>query len=355
MSTAPLRVGIAGFGYAGKTFHAPLIRTTPGLAIAAVSSSDAARVHASLGDEVQVLADARQLAASAAIDLFVIATPNATHAELAALALEHGKHVVIDKPFAATAREAAHLVRLAEERELVLSVFHNRRWDSTTRTARRLLADGQLGVIRYAAMHFDRFRPQPQARWKEDADAAGGLWMDLAPHLLDEALLYFGTPLAIQADLARLRPGACADDVFHARLRWADGLRADLHASMLAAIPRPRLLLQGLRGTYVKQGMDPQESELKEGRLPGTDDAQWGIDAERGLTVVEHGGSSLAIEVATENGAYPQFYRQVRDAILGLAANPVPLAQALTVMRLLEAGKASAELRREILLDDFPG
>jgi predicted dehydrogenase len=354
MSTPLLRVGIAGFGYAGRTFHAPLVRTTPGLTIAAVSSSDPARVHAALGDGVRVFADADTLAADDGIDLLIVASPNATHAALAARALAHGKHVVIDKPFAATAREAHDLARLASERGLVLSVFHNRRWDSTTRTAQKLLASGQLGAIRHAAMAFDRFRPQPQERWKEDADAAGGLWMDLGPHLIDEALLYFGAPLAIQADLALVRPGARADDLFHARLRWADGLRVDLHASMLAAIPRPRLLLQGLHGTYVKQGLDPQEGELKAGRLPEGDDAQWGIDPERGLAVVEHGGSSLAIGIATENGAYPLFYRQVRDAILGLGPNPVPPAQALTVMRVLDAGKASSAERREVLLEDVP-
>jgi len=351
MTTPHLRVGIAGFGYAGRTFHAPLVRTTPGLSIAAVSSSDPAKVHAALGDGVRVLDDAAALAADDGIDLLVIASPNATHAPLAARALAHGKHVVIDKPFAPTAREAADLAQLARERGLVLAVFHNRRWDSTTRTARQLLADGQLGPIRYAAMAFDRFRPQPQERWKEDAGAAGGLWMDLAPHLIDEALLYFGAPLAIQADLAQLRPGARADDVFHARLRWADGLRVDLQASMLAAIPRPRLLLQGLHGTYVKQGLDPQEGELKAGRLPDSDDT-WGIDPERGLAVVEHGGSSLAIDVATHNGAYPLFYRQVRDAILGLAPNPVPPEEALTVMRLLDAGRISSAERREVLLEE---
>jgi predicted dehydrogenase len=350
MDTTNLRVGIAGFGYAGKTFHAPLVRTTPGLVITAVSSSDAAKVHASLGFGVRVLDDARALAEDDGIDLLVIATPNPTHAPLAAHALAHGKHVVIDKPFAPTVAEAEDLIRLAGERKRVLSIFHNRRWDSTTRTALRLLADDTLGTIRYAAMHFDRFRPQPQARWKEDLEAGGGIWMDLAPHLLDEALLYFGAPLAIQADIATLRPGARGDDTFFARLRYADGLRVDLQASMLAAAPRPRLLLQGLRGSYVKQSLDPQENDLKEGRAPTGDPTQWGIDAERGLAVIEQGGSPLAIDVATENGAYPAYYAGVRDAILGSGPNPVPPEEALLVMRLLDAGRVSARERREVAL-----
>lgn len=353
MSTPSIRVGIAGFGFAGQTFHAPLIGATPGLTIAAVSSRDAAKVHAQLGADVRVLADAQALAADGGIDLLVIATPNATHADLAARALSSGKHVVIDKPFAATCAEAVELMQLAEAHARILSVFHNRRWDSTTLTAQKLLAEGLLGPIRHGAMHFDRFRPQPQARWKEDLAAGGGLWADLAPHLLDEAVLYFGAPLAISADLATLRPGASADDLFHARLRWADGLRIDLHASMLAAVPRPRLTLQGLRGSYVKQGMDPQEAALKAGQRPDGVATNWGIDAERGLAVVEQGGAPLAIEIATENGAYPAYYRQLRDAIRGEAANPVPPEQALLVMRLLDAGRLSARERREVLLDEM--
>lgn len=263
-----LRVGLIGFGYAGKTFHAPLIRATPGLELAAVASSDAGKVRAALGAGPAVLPSAQALIAQAEIDLVVIASPNATHVEFATLALAAGKHVVVDKPFTADTAQAMQLAALASQRGRLLSVFHNRRWDSTTRTASKLLASGMLGEIRYAAMHYDRFRPQPVDRWKERAEAGGGLWMDLGPHLLDEALCYFGPPLAIQADIAAVRPGAGADDSFHARLRYADGLRVDLQASMLGALPRPRLLLQGTRGTYLKQGLDPQEAALKAGLLP---------------------------------------------------------------------------------------
>lgn len=346
--TADINVGLVGFGYAGQTFHAPLILNAPGLRLAAVSSRDAARVQARLGSGVAVHADAAALLADPAIDLVVIASPNATHFALARAALEAGKHVVIDKPFAADAAEAAQLVRLAEDRHLLLSVFHNRRWDSTTRTALRLLGEDTLGPVRHAALHFDRFRPQPQARWKEDAEAGGGLWMDLAPHLLDEALLYFGMPLAIQADLATVRPGGQADDMFTARLRYADGLRVDLAASMVAAVARPRIALHGLRGSWVKQSLDPQENALKAGAVP---DAGWGLDAEAGLLAVEQDGAVRTRALPTEPGDYPAYYRQVAQAIRGTAANPVPARAALDVMRLLDAGRRSAAERREVLVD----
>lgn len=349
MIETPLRVGLIGFGYAGKTFHAPLIRATPGLELAAVASSDAGKVRAALGSDAVVFSRAADLVAQAEIDLVVIASPNATHAELATAALEAGRHVVVDKPFTANAGEALPLAALARERGRLLSVFHNRRWDSTTRTATKLLASGMLGEIRYAAMHYDRFRPRPVERWKENAAAGGGLWMDLGPHLLDEALCYFGQPLAIQADIAAVRPGAGADDSFHARLRYADGLRVDLQGSMLGALPRPRLVLQGTRGSYVKQGLDPQEEALKAGLLPVPgNDAAWGIDAEAGVAMIEQDGELRRIAVPTENGAYPAYYRQVAEAIRGRAASPVPLEGAIAVMRLLDAGRESSLRRCEV-------
>jgi predicted dehydrogenase len=349
MDGRTLRAGLIGFGYAGKTFHAPLMSATQGIELACVCSSDAGKVRASLGNGVEVVSKPEALIAAAALDLVVIASPNATHDELASVALEAGKHVVVDKPFTATAHDAVRLAELAHDKGLLLSVFHNRRWDSTTLTARKLLESGTLGTIRYASMHYDRFRPQPQDRWKERADDGGGLWMDLGPHLLDEALCYFGAPLAIQADIATMRAGAGADDSFHARLRYADGLRVDLHASMLGALARPRLLLQGTRGSYVKQGLDPQEASLKAGELPGSG-AAWGRDAECGIAAVERDGALQTIAVPTENGAYPAYYRLVAEAIWGRGPNPVPPEEAIAVMRLLDAGRESSSRRCEVLL-----
>jgi len=199
-------------------------------------------------------------------------------------------------------------------------------------------------------MHFDRFRPQPLARWREDGGAGSGIWMDLGPHLLDEALLYFGMPVAIHADIRTIRPGARADDAFNATLRYADGLRVDIGASMLAAAPRPRVALHGVRGSYVKQSPDPQEAALKAGRTPD-DGMPWGVDAEDGVATVERDGMLHAEASPTVDGAYPDYYRRVREAILGTGPNPVPAQQALAVMRLLDAGRQSGRERREVSLD----
>ncbi len=348
-----IRVGLLGFGYASQTFHAPLIQAVPGLRITAVSSSDAAKVHQALGADVQVFGDAEDLIAAADVDLIVIGTPNLTHHPLARAALLAGRHVVVDKPFTANAAQAQELIELARTQRRVLSVFHNRRWDSTCLTVRKLLQDGVLGPIRQARMHFDRFRPQPRIRWREAEGQGGGLWMDLGPHLIDEALRYFGWPAAIQLDLATLRPQAQIDDHFQAVLRYADGLRVTLHATVVAAAPGPRIELHGLKGSYVKRGMDRQEDALKAGLRPRLDQPEaWGTDPDEGELSTLDGETIVRRPVATENGAYPAYYAQLRDCLLGHAANPVPPEEALAVMRLLDLGLESDRTRREVRTSD---
>lgn len=349
-SRPPLRVGLIGFGYGSQTFHAPLITTTPGLALVAVSSRDPARVAQALGDEVRVAATPHELIARDDLDLIVVAAPNDAHHPLARAALLAGRHTVVDKPFTIDAPQAHELVALARARGLVLSTFHNRRWDGPMLTARRLLAEGRLGRVRHAALHFDRYRPQVRERWREAEGPGSGLWLDLGSHLLDGALQLFGWPVALQVDLARLREGARADDFFQARLRYADGLRVSLQGSMSAAQPGPRVSLQGTRGGYLKRGADPQEDALKAGARP--DPARrdgWGRDPQPGeLALADEGGQLEVQALPTQRGDYPAYYEQVRDAVLRLGPNPVPPEQALDVMTLLDLGRRSAQERREL-------
>ncbi len=349
MTDTMLRVGLLGFGYASQTFHAPLILSTAGLRLVAVSSSDAARVQAALGDGVRTFATADELISRAEVDLVVIPTPNDTHHPLARAALLAGRHVVVDKPFTLDTPQAQDLVALARSQQRLLSVFHNRRWDGDFMTARQLLADGTLGQVRHAAFHFDRFRPEVRDRWREADTPGGGIWMDLGPHLIDQCLQLFGWPVALQADIAKLRTGARADDHFLAQLRYADGLRVTLGASMLAAHAGARFTLQGTRGSYVKHGLDPQEDALKAGLRPeaAARDA-WGHDAQAGeLMLAGTDGQLTPHTLPTLPGNYLAYYEQLRDTILGRAANPVPPEQALDVMALLDLGRRSAADRRE--------
>ncbi|SHE35862.1 Predicted dehydrogenase [Modicisalibacter ilicicola DSM 19980] len=344
-------VGLVGYGMASKTFHAPLIAATPGLEIAAVSSSDPDKVHADLPG-VEVVASPQALFARHDVDLVVIPTPNETHYPLAKAALAAGKHVIVDKPFTVTLSEGRLLKGHAEEAGKLLSVFHNRRWDSDFLTVRALLEARTLGRLTHFESHFDRFRPEINDRWREKPKPGSGLWYDLGPHLLDQAREAFGMPRAILLNLAKRRDGARVDDDFHALLDY-DGLRVVLGASALVAADSPRFVLHGTQGSYVKHGLDPQEGWLKEGRTPTP---RWGVDSRDGDLVLREGDSEAA-ELATHAcgtlpGDYLAYYTAIRDALAGKGNNPVPVDDALAVMQLLETGLDSARQERWVKLKE---
>jgi predicted dehydrogenase len=338
-----LAVALVGYGNASKIFHAPLITATPGLSLVKVVSSDAAKVHADW-PEIEVVANAQTVFDDPNIDLVVIPTPNTTHFPLAQQALQAGKHVVVDKPFTVDVAQAKVLAALAVERQRVLSVFHNRRWDADFLTLKALLAAGTLGEVVYFESHFDRYRPQVQQRWREADLPGSGIWYDLGAHLLDQALQLFGMPEAINSDQAMMRPGAQSVDYFHTQLIYPQR-RVVLHGSVYACAPTPRYLVQGRHGSYVKYGLDPQEALLKQGvRLPV---AGWGQDSEGCLTLWQN-EQPQAQPWTTQPGNYPAYYAAVRDAILGKGENPVTPEQAIDVMRLIELGIESHRSQRTV-------
>jgi predicted dehydrogenase len=345
--TRRFRVGLIGYGAAGRFFHAPLIGAVEGLELAAVVSGDAARVAACLPD-VRVLAGPDALLADPDIDLVVIATPNRLHAPLARAALEQGRNVVVEKPITETWAEAKGLADLAAERGLLLSAFHNRRWDGDFLTLRRLTASGELGRPVELESRFDRFRPHILGRWREQAGLGAGVWFDLGPHLLDQALMLFGRPEWLWADIAAVRERAVVDDEFHVVLGYP-GLRVVLRSSTLQAAETPRFSLACEGGAFVKYGLDPQEAVLRRGERPGG--PGWGADPRHG--VVSRGVDRLVSPLAAEPGDWRRYYEGVRDALAGAGPNPVTPAQACEVMALLElARESSASGRRLVLSGD---
>lgn len=344
MNRKPISVGIAGYGFATKTFHAPLINSVPGLQLAAISSSDSAKVLADWpGMRVEPTAEA--LFTRPDIDLVVIPTPNATHFSLAQAALAAGKHVVVDKPFTITLAEARQLQAQADAAGRLLSVFHNRRWDADFLTLRALLASGELGSVVHYESHFDRYRPEVRNRWREQADAGGGLWYDLGSHLLDQAIQLLGMPQSISLDTAQQRQGAQATDWFHAVLHYGQA-RAVLHASALVPVPAARFTVHGTRGSFIKQGLDTQEDALKAGLRPAPN--AWGQDPVPAEVTVWSGEQSTLRQHTCLPGNYPAYYEAVRDAIRGEGENPVTAAQAIQVMALIELGLQSAQEGRVV-------
>ena len=335
-----LNVGLVGFGFAGKVFHAPVIRAVEGLRLTTiVQRSGGGRPDPRYADVDFVRSVDDML--TRPIDLVVIATPNPSHRPIAQQCLLAGRHVVIDKPFTTTLSEAEALVRLGKETRRVLSVYQNRRYVGDFVTLRTLLSENVLGRVVVFEAHFDRFRPELQpGAWREQPQPGSGVWFDLGPHLLDQAFVLFGTPQGVGADIRIERDGAAVDDAFDVTLHYPH-MRAILRASMLAASPGPSVAVHGTGGSFIKYGVDSQEAALKAGRLPGEPD--WDVDppALYGTLTTPEGTRT----VPTIPSSYAQYYENVRDAILGKTQLAVTPEQALDVMRGLELAVASSRER----------
>jgi predicted dehydrogenase len=340
-----IRVGLIGYGFAGKSFHAPLIAAVPGLELTLIGTS---RRDAVLADYPGVaVCPAEEVATRPEIDLVVVATPNESHFPLAAAAMRAGKDVVVDKPFTVTLAEARELVQIAKETGRLLSVFQNRRFYSEVLATGEMLRSGRLGEVSHYECHMDRFRPAVRQRWREQPGPGSGLWFDLGPHLIDQALHFFGMPETVNASFASLRPGGQTDDWAHVQLNY-QRLRVTLHASLLvswgvnAVSGAPRSALHGTRGSWAKFGGDVQEAQSMAGMKP--DAPEFGVDVEPGIFY--DGATGEKTEIPAPLGDQRVYYAGVRDAIRSGMPAPIDGEHGVAVMAVLEASfRSGAEGR----------
>ncbi|NUR44869.1 MAG: oxidoreductase [Sphingomonas sp.] len=324
-----IRAGLVGYGLAGSVFHAPLISACERMELAAVlTSRDAPNRVASIDELIE------------RSDMVVVASPNTTHFDLAKHALEAGRHVVVDKPLTVSVNEADQLIALATEQQRVLTVFHNRRWDSDYLTVRELLP--RLGELSLFEANWDRFRPQMKRGWREQLEPGSGLFNDLGPHLIDQALQLFGMPEAVEAEIATQRPDAVVDDCFDVTLHYASR-DICLRASSLMATPRPRFAIHGTRGSFVKHGLDPQEAQLKAGVDPRS--PEYGIDPQDGTLARSDGTSE---RMPTKRGNYLAFYDAVAAAIHDGAPVPVAAQDARDGLMLIDLARRASELGQRL-------
>ncbi|QGN49632.1 oxidoreductase [Micromonospora sp. WMMC415] len=339
----PLRVGLLGYGAAGRVFHAPLIAATPGLRLHAVVTRDPQRREQVRHDhpDARLVADPDLLWRQAdALDLVVVATPNRLHVPMARRAVAAGLPVVVDKPLAATAAEGRDLLAEARRRGVPVTVFHNRRWDGDFLTARRLVTAGELGAVTRFESRFERWRPAIKPGWREigTADEAGGVLYDLGAHLIDQAVQLFGPVGSVYAEVDRRRPGAEVDDDAFVALAHTGGVRSHLWMSALAAQLGPRLRILGGRAAYTTWGLDVQEAALRDGGRPGM--AGWG-------TVPPERNGQLGVDgelrpVPTEPGRYQSFYAEVAASLRGGTPMPVDPRDAVGTVELIELAHRSA-------------
>ena len=338
-----LRTALVGYGFGGRVIHAPLIHAAKDLVLDTIVSSRRDDIAAAWpGVKAAAFED---ILADPAIDLVVIVTPNDTHASLAHAALDTGKHVVVDKPFTASFAEAQALADHAARAGCTLCVFQNRRWDGHILTAKKLLAEGRLGTISEVNLRYDRLRAVQPERWGDQDRPGSGIWFNLGSHLVDQAVHLFGVPLTIQADIFAQRQGALKDDYIKAILGY-DGFRVTVSACMIAPAPGPVIEMQGSRGAFVKYGQDTQEEMLKAGQAP--DSAGFGVDKmAASFTSADGDAAGPDQALMCEPGRYLDFYESIAPAIKNGAPSPVPLAESLLVMRLLDLGvQSAAEGRR---------
>jgi predicted dehydrogenase len=334
---APVRIGLAGYGLGGRYFHAPLIASAANcefLGVVTTSPERRRQVAEDLG--LPAFASLKDLA-SAGAEAVAISTPAATHVTLTQQVLRLGLAVVCDKPFAPDAEAARATVRLAEQLEVPITVYQNRRWDSDFLTVRELLSQGALGTLTVFESRFERFRPE-----SGPSPAGGGTLLDFGSHLVDQALVLGGPVTGVYAEMHyRADPDGLDDDVFIA-LAHEGGVRSHLWGSWRQGSPGPRFRVAGTKGAYVIQDVDGQEAQLRSGGSPAISGDQWGTEPPERWGHLLRGDVSEPVPSA--RGSWDLFYPAFAAAVRGERPLPVDPWDAVATAAVLDAARASARI-----------
>jgi scyllo-inositol 2-dehydrogenase (NADP+) len=344
-----IRVGLVGYGMSGRVFHAPFLHTLPQYDLVAVVER-----HKNEAEKVYPYVDTERtvdgLLQRNDIDLVVITTPNETHYPYTKLALEAGKHVVLEKPFATTTEEAETLVEIGLHSDSIFSVYHNRRYVGDFKTIQNILAQNLLGNVHEYICHFDRYRdaPKPEKAWREEARPGSGVFYDLGPHLIDQALCLFGLPDSITAFIKHQRSFAVVDDYFDVRLDYVNGLSVILKSGMLVREMGPRYAVHGTLGSYVKYGDDPQEELLKKGMMPVGED--WGKEADRQHGILHNvmEGEVVRKTIPTLPGNYGEYYTNLYETLVNGAPLREKPEHGYNTIRLIELAFESSRLQQTL-------
>ncbi|PWJ59249.1 putative dehydrogenase [Dyadobacter jejuensis] len=343
MTNKVLNVGLVAFGLSGRYFHAPFLSTNPNFKLKTVverSKNEAQEFDSSIENARSI----DELLADDSIDLVFICTPNDTHFQYAMDCLENGKHVVIEKPFAATEAEARQLIAKAEEKGLILTAYQNRRWDSDFLTIKKLIDEDRIGQVIEFECRYDRFRTVvPTESWKEKKVPVGGNLYNLGPHLIDQALVLFGEPITVSAEIRNVRPNSEIDDYFDIRLGYADKL-VIVKSSLMVYDNFLRYSIHGTKGSFVKGGLDPQEETLRQNILPTA--RPWGVEPEDRWGKLSSDEYTGIIE--SEAGDYAQFYQNVYDAIANQAELLVKPSEILRTTRVIDLAMQSSETNQTL-------
>ncbi len=340
-----IKTGIVAFGKAARIFHAPVLNYLPQFNLAKVverHNNESQKFY----PEVEVIRSTDALLEDPDLDLVVITTPNDSHFSLARQCLEAGKHVVVDKPFTTSSDDARKLIELAKDKGKLVNAFQSRRWDGDFKTLNKLAKQDLLGGLVELESRYDRFRnyQKPNA-WREKAGEGTGVFFDLGPHLIDQALVLFGFPESISADIRIQRDGGMADDHFEVILDYGT-VKVSLRGGMLVRSRTHRFLLHGTNGSFIKYGMDPQEEALIAGGSPA--DPGWGVESEEqwGLLDTSYKGLHIKGRIETETGGYQEYYENIAEVLQEEALPAVTEDQMIATIRIIELAHQSSREKR---------
>jgi len=341
----PINTALCSFGMSGWVFHAPFLKVHKGFNLYAVWERTK-KLAQQKYPEVKSYNTLEAMLEDDAIELVIVNTPNYTHFEFAKLALEAGKHVVVEKPFTVFTEQAKELMALAKKKDKKLSVYQNRRYDSDYKTIKKVIEEKWLGQIVEAEFHFDRYKEEVSPKLHKEIPGPGtGSLYDLGSHLIDQALQLFGEPKEIFADIAIMRPVSKVDDYFELILYYP-GFRVRLKSSYQVREALPGYILHGSKGSFIKAKTDVQEAMLQAEKIPGSKD--WGLEpeSERGLLHTETDGKVIREYIASLQGNYGEYYDGIYEAIRNNKPLPVSPEDGLKVVKLIEIAYESSRQKK---------
>lgn len=342
-----IRTGVCSYGMSGKLFHAPFIQNHPGFELTAIterSKNESKQRY----PNAKLYRSVEELIADQSLQLIIVNTPVQTHYEYAKKVIAARKHLIVEKPFTVTAKEAEELVKLADKNDVMLFVFQNRRYDGDYKAVKEVLEKGLLGEIKEVEIRFDRYRPEISYKVHKETDLPGaGITYDLGAHLIDQSLQLFGWPQALFADMMAMRNESPVDDYFEIILYYP-AFRVRLKGSCFVKEPVPEYILNGSKGSFLQKRSDLQETCLLKYISPSHQPWCPAPQEPDGLLHIVAGDKEIKKTTTSSPGNYMHYFDDVYKAINKTAPNPVPGTDGVKIIRIIEAAKQSAKEARII-------